>query len=396
MYKVLWIDDEHEKNPNFQVLCEMRGIELEVRDNSEDGIRELKKRDLKYDAVILDAKVKTHKDSASNLRGLTASRDFLNRLNGDQFIPYFIYTGQTDYMKQETFEESYGDYYVKVDDDEHLIQDIIIAVTDRPQTLLKRQFPDAFKLFENKFIDPSYEKHLIRILKKLQYKDIEFEDELYFNQLRQILEEAFRRAAEAGILHEKCISDKNSVILRLSSRFMSGLDVNELGIKCKKTHFPKIISNHVSEILDISNIGSHAESEGKEESEENLREYRRILNTTYLLYSLTFKLMDVLIWFDSYIRANNHKELNKSLWVDIITSTEKVASTESDWIQGTVTRVAENGWGTFIPNGSIESISIPPKMIKDYSIKEYQKINVATKPSPNGSKLHIESIRIQS
>jgi len=388
-YDVLWIEDESEKNPNFVALCEIKGINITIKENSEAGLRELKRRDVNYDAVILDAKVKMNMDSSPNLEGLRAARDYLLGLKGREFIPHFIYTGQTDYQESSLFEESYGKYYVKTEHDELLVNDILKAVEDRPNAMIKSRYPEVFELFKNGFIDIEYEKHLLKILRSISDDGTKLDDELFFNQLRQMLEVAMRRANDAGILHDECMSKKGEVILQLSSLFLSGFEIDALGIKCKQTHFPKIISNHVREIIDITNVGSHADKDGKDQSEANLKEYRKKLNTPYLLYSLTFKLMDVLLWFSEYIKENNNIELNKSYWVDL---SESDVSSKGKWIIGTVTKVADNGFGTLILDGGSESLSIIPKMVSELQIQENDRLRVTTKPSPDGSQTHINEI----
>lgn len=395
MCKVLWIDDEYKKQDTVISDAELSGINIIPFESHEEGINYLEANLDSIDAIILDAKVKDNKDDeTTNLEGLRKSRDYINSLPIKIRPPYFIFTGQPDYMESDMFIESYGDPYIKATDNEKLFADIKAAVIDRPNAKIRALHPKVFELFKNGFIDKEYEKHLLKILATINSDDLTFDDELYFNQLRQMLEVAMRRANEAGLLHDKCINDKGEVILQLSSIFLSGKYVKAIDVKCNKNHFPEIISNHVREILDITNIGSHADKDEKNDSEANLKEYRKMLNTPYLLYALTFKLMDVLLWFSEYIKENNNIELNKSLWVDTSTPTETIVSVEQNWIEGTVTRIAENGWGTFIPNGSTESISIPPNMVRDHSIEEFQKIDVVTKPSPDGTKTHIESIRI--
>lgn len=383
-YTVLWIEDESEKEPNFVALCELYDIYLTIVDNAEDGVGELKRNEYKYDAVILDAKVKKNKSSAPNLEGLRTARDYILSLKGTKYIPHFIYTGQTDYQSNDIFVESFGQFYIKGEDDKNLIERIIASKKDRSFTLIRRLHQSVFRLFEDSFINPSYEKHLLKILDSIKNEESEFEDELYFNQLRQILEEAFRRAAEVGILHDKCISEKGEVKLTLSSLFLSGIEVETLNIACKKTHFPKIISNHVREILQITNIGSHAEPEGKAESEANLKEYRYIVNTPYLLYSLTFKIMDVLVWFENYISENDNIDYNKSFWVDL--NNEKTMNKTYTQL-GVVLFVHENGYAFFKPNEGVSEIDnsfISNSLVEEFNLNKGQLIEAEIYKSAAG------------
>jgi len=61
-------------------------------------------------------------------------------------------------------------------------------------------------------------------------------------------------------------------------------------------------------------------------------------------------------------------------------------------MSGRITRIAENGWGTLLPNSSIKTISIPPKMVEDNNLKEGDTISVITEL--NGTKTHIKEIKI--
>ena len=63
-----------------------------------------------------------------------------------------------------------------------------------------------------------------------------------------------------------------------------------------------------------------------------------------------------------------------------------------DWILGSVTRIAENGWGTFKPDDSHAAISIIPKMVSENGLNENDQIKVITQPSPDGSKTFIKAI----
>jgi hypothetical protein len=383
MPKDLFLDNAYEEN-----------IDVVILKYYDDLIKELSMKDHPWDAVILDAFGKCNEDDPKlGFSGLSKATKFLDSLNGDKSIPYFIYTGEDEKFggKYNEFSDTYEVYYEKGIGDEKLIKDIKKAIEDQPNAIIRQRYPKVFKLFKEGFVDnKEYEKNLINILKSID-NDLEIDDELYFNQLRQILEETMRRAYLIGLLHEKCLAHNESkVTLSYATRFLSGQRIDDLGIKSDKTHFPKIISDHVWSIITITNIGSHAEKEFKEQSEANLKEYRKMLNTPYLLYSLTFKLMDVLLWFSEYIKENDNIELNKSLWVDL---SETDVSSDGKWIIGTVTRIAENGWGTFAPDESTETIGIPPSMVRDNSIEEYQKIEVITKPNSDGTKQHIESIK---
>ena len=93
--------------------------------------------------------------------------------------------------------------------------------------------------------------------------------------------------------------------------------------------------------------------------------------------------MDILIWFDSYLSENDNYQENKSYWVD---------ESGGEMMQGVVTRIAENGYGTFLPNNEVRTLSIVPKMVQEHGLFEGQKIKVKTKK--DGDKTFITEIEI--
>ncbi|MFW6210723.1 MAG: hypothetical protein ACOC4H_01240, partial [bacterium] len=130
-----------------------------------------------------------------------------------------------------------------------------------------------------------------------------------------------------GLLHDKCIPG-GAVNLTDSSYFLAGQDTKHCKVSCSKTHFPKIIANAVKNILFITGGASHT-TEADPNENINVQEYREIIQTPYLLFSLTFQLMDVLIWFNEYRKQNPDYRLNKNLWEDI------------GWLKGEVVKINE-------------------------------------------------------
>lgn len=171
-YNILWIDDEYKKQIAFITLAEQEDIIIDAVESHEEGMLKLNANNHFYDAVILDAKVKLNKeDTTTDLKGLKASRDFLIEYNKDYVLPYFIFTGQPDYQKNSIFEDSYGKYYTKGVDNEQMLEDIKNAIANKPETQVKKDFPEVFIPFKKKIIDQKYEQLLIDILINYQNKD---------------------------------------------------------------------------------------------------------------------------------------------------------------------------------------------------------------------------------
>src|SRR5690606_30152788 len=101
------------------------------------------------------------------------------------------------------------------------------------------------------------------------------------------------------LLHDKCIPGGN-VNLNWSRNFMSGETVHigntNKKIHCKTSHFPNTLSRNVKIILDITNSASHTNTEG-ESNKLDYHAYKENINSNYLLYSLTFQVMDLMLWY---------------------------------------------------------------------------------------------------
>lgn len=391
-YKVLWIDDEYKKQLDFIGEAEQEGIDITAFESHDEGIMDLNTKIDHYHAVILDAKVKKGKnDTIIGLRGFTASRDRLIEINNSSYLPYFIFTGQPDYANAEWFKETYGQYYLKALDNEKLFKDLKEAIAKKKEYQVQKKYHTVFEVCSNKYIGQEASKYLLEVLMSAEFPTEKFNDEIYFNGLRKLIELVFRSSNRLGLLHDKCIPN-GIVNLTWCSIFMAGkefeLKPSAEKVGCSKAHFPLILSNNIKSALDITSAASHTEEE-RENGKVNFSEYKSRIVSNYLLYSLTFQVMDLLLWFRKYADENPDIEINRSHW-----KSYPVLSQNGDWITGQVTKITDTGWGTFKPQSGISTISILPKMIKDYSLAENMIILVRVEPSPDGLKKHIKEIKI--
>lgn len=309
--KVLWIDDDYKNDVIGD--AEQDGIDLVPFRSHEEGIQELISNINSYHAVILDAKVKMYKeDTDTGLQGLTASRDKLIELNNQgQYIPFFIFTGQPDYMDSEMFSQTFGEYYIKGNDNQKLFNSIKEKVQNKEEYVVQYQYKRVFDICD-KYFDHEVKKHLTEVLCSIKNPNVIFDDKLYFTQIRIILESLFRIANKEGLLHDKCIPD-GKVNLTESCNFLSGETSKHFGVRSTVKHFPKLISDAAKSIIHITGAAAHTTGE-ENKNNIDLQEYRKQVKSPYLLYSLVFQLLDVIIWFDSYLKTNNDYNYNKSLW----------------------------------------------------------------------------------
>ena len=377
--QVLWVDDEFKQD--FVGLAELEGVDIHHRKSAQEGIDELQKNLNQYHAVILDAKgILNREDQKTSLDGLRTIRDYLKELNGNHYLPHFIFTGQPDYQTNEIFKESFGEFFTKGKDEQVLIDKIKEEVLNKSEFVVHKNYSKVFKAVKE-LLDADTHSYLTSLLVSINKPKDKFDDKLHFTQIRIILESLFRVANKNGLLHDKCIAN-GKVNLSESSLFLAGEATKYAGVSCLKSHFPKIIADGVRDIIFITGAASHT-SDPEIDKNINLKEYRSQISTPYLLFSLTFQLMDVIIWFNAYLIEHSDYQINKSFWLD---------NNEGKIVSGIVTAIAENGYGTFLPDNAIKTISIIPQNVKEFDLFKGQKIKVKTEQK--GDKTHIIHIEI--
>ncbi|WP_367755833.1 hypothetical protein [Flavobacterium sp. WC2430] len=410
-YKVLLIDDQHNGQPLEQIkkMAKMANIELVGEKYHVQGM-ELLKNDSSYEyqAVILDAtgykKSDIDEEKQSNT-GLFYSLKFLSELLGDRIIPWFIYTGAQRNLTNQEFMEpileyqnniKFGriefDYYTKTLHEKELIQDIIKEIDNLEQTKIEIQHRQVFQIAKKINVPSEDINHLVTIIKSIQSNGSDLEPSLYFTQLRKYVEYVFRDAVKYNILHENCIGKDGKLNLTDSSLFLAGEPTKHCkpnNVRCSKTHFSKLMADNIKNLLFITGAASHT-SDVDPAKNMDYQDYRAQIKTPYLLYQLTFTVCDLLVWYQNYLIANSNMEANESLCIDLVENNNN--QNASDWHEGHVTKIAENGFGTFQPNNGSNSLSIHPIAVTNNQITLGDNLNVRTEPSPDGTKLHIKEI----
>lgn len=385
MKKILWIDDEYEKQDGMlDSAYQIYNIRLVPFKTSKSGMEALSNDLNGFSGVILDAKVFNESENeVARLTGLQSSIYRLKELSSKRFIPYVVFTGQKDLETNSTFEDMLPGVAVfkKGLDTDSMFAHLLAEIEKVDETILMKDFQPAFDACS--LIGEEYKQTLLQILLSIKRPLENFDDNLYFTQIRIILEGMFRSTNKFGLLHDSCIQG-GKVNLSESSLFLAGKDLKHNDAKCSVAHFPKIIADAVQSIIYTTGAASHT-TDPDLRNNIGIDEYRKTINTPYLLYSLTFQLMDILIWFAKYVDKNQDVTANKKHWME---TSQNIA--EGDWIQGKVTKIAENGYGTFQPENGGKSLSIIPFMVKDYNLTEHQQIEVKTKVE--GAKMLIQEI----
>lgn len=311
-YEVIWIDDEWEKMDAFKEECEViHQIYLHPFSTQKPGMDEFDKNPKKWDAIILDARLE--KDGVG-VTGLREAVTHINQVSLSHKIPYFISTGQPDLMRNETFEQAFGKYYIKGRDDQKLIEDIKVAAGKSSRFQTKTIYLDAIEQLES--IDAWCCEKILDILEAMHFPEKDIDPLLYYNPLRQTLEYIFRKANKAGIIPDEFIGkEKDDVNLNQCVQFLSGGNADWIGIRfggAKESAVPVHIKNMMFQVLNLGNINSHSRTLDDDE-QKRLGAYfeENVCNTRYLIYSLALQICEIAVFMGKYIDAHKDSSENK-------------------------------------------------------------------------------------
>lgn len=289
-YNVLWIDDDYKTQEDFISFAEQLKIDITPFESHEEGMMSLDEKS--YHAVILDAKVKKGKeDTTTGVAGLAASRDRLIEINKDTHLPYFIFTGQPDYMKDEMFVQSYGEFYTKGDDNEKLIKDIISACEKHPEIQARKSFPETFLAFDKGILKESNKSLLIDIILNVENKNYSKKN---LTTQRDLLEAIFKSLNSPIPCLPNSFFDQvrgNKPNLELCVMFLEDRDTRDTNGNYHKLNknINKSIKSAIRKVKESTNEFSHLK-------EEDIVKYPFLSNS--------FLLFEILTWLPDFIDSN--------------------------------------------------------------------------------------------
>lgn len=326
MYNVLWIDDEWEKLDGFiEKAATVYHLSITPFRTSKAGIDALRSELDKWDAVILDAKgLYESEDEVTDVIGLRRTKEFLLSLSKP--IPYFIYTGQPDYLSNEFFKSAFGDFYSKFDGFNKILSAVLTEIEKSSQNQIIHNYKDLFLSLEYLGISKYTKDIFLDILLPLHNKEKEegFRPVHHYTQLRKVIEYLFRACEKVGLLPEQCIV--NGVVnLNQSSLYLAGKEPERINLRYGERGdriVPEYIERIIRTVLNIGNTSSHT----VELETEDLQKIENILGSlksNYLIYGLTLQLCEVVSWFANYIPSHSNREYNLSLCRVVVNNTQE-------------------------------------------------------------------------
>lgn len=321
LIKVLWIEDDPGQTEAYPAEAEVFGLHLHPYSCWDDAKEALEKDFDSWEAIILDAKCKHHRDSADNaMKFLGEALSGLNRLfaKHQHTINWYILSGGSDEELNDLILDERkswdGDwpklYYSKTTDREALFERIKKQVEHSTQTQVKTQyFRDVFEAISEAELDGQVETHMLNLLTPVVFPENVAPGD-YNNRTREariVVEYLFRGMIRMGMLPKMDRNNKKgSINLTESCRFITKAKINGENI------YPETIGSNLYDIVNM--VGSLVHSSPGDSTYETDKFKRYMLETgrtTYLLKSYALQLCDVILWFNNYIKLHGDTEANK-------------------------------------------------------------------------------------
>ena len=328
--KVLWVENDPAVLRAYPLEAEMNGIELVPFDCWDDARAALLRDFNSYDAIIMDAKCKAHKDSIDNtnrflsevfsdLEGIFAQRE--------RYINWYVLSGEIGEdgdapipEKRKLWDGDWPkDHYSKSTDREELYRRLRDQVHRSNANQIKTSlYPEVFRAIENCKLDKQTSEAMISLLEPIHFKGISDQD--YNNRIvfaRLILEHLFRSMIDNGIVppsYRTESSAKDPINLTWCSLLLAGRPDPKSRTECYSAVLPKLIAENVKNILYA--VGSKVHTTAtKKASEANIDGYlRSVGNTTNLIKSYAFQLCDLLLWYENFLREHPDPSENEKNW----------------------------------------------------------------------------------
>lgn len=308
-YKVIWIDDEWEKQLEFKDECEELGIHLQPFSYQKAGMEELDRHPNSWDAVILDGEIKDKSEHEEpSTKGLLNALMHLASLPANRQIPRFISTGKDKVKDNEMLKDEV--IYIKDLDDEKLIDDIRMTIDNIEKFRVKILYKEVIEFLSG--INKEISDSIIAIFEKMHYPDSNehFDSKLYYNQIRQALECIFIEAKDKGVIPVECFNGDRANIDQCY-RYLVGNPAYHAGVRYGQPGeriVPEYIEDMMSMIKNLGNEFSHPNENTK---------------THYLLFSLAFHLYEIAVWMYKYFDSPDiEKDKGKCVKIERISDDE--------------------------------------------------------------------------
>jgi hypothetical protein len=384
MFKVLWIDDQYMDAEMFQFAIEAdtEGLQLEGYPSFEEGFEKLERKLEHFDVILLDGlffEKKGQEVGTEDESGIGMAIARINELKSKKVFPWFVLSGKDKFTKggNSLLKANKARCFDKTNPSDvvRLFEEMKAAASQQPDAQLKHKYAFLLEACSVQLLGTEHFSRLFALIKHIENVEKLDNTEDMLNPIRKIIERIFRRMAQQGIIPDGIFANKGWIN---GSRLFLAHKHSDYELLSEIT--PPLVNENIHRLLNIIQDASHGEGELKLKVDH----YLKSAQSDYLYRSCVYLMFDLLLWFKEFMKNNPDKETNKNLW--------KSKVSNGDWITGRVTRIAENGWGTFQPDNALTKISIRPEMVIENQLILNDSIKIISEPSPDGAKTFIKAI----
>lgn len=273
-YQVLWIDDEWKKQSDFITEAELEDIIIKPYETAKEGMDAFIRNIDDWDAIILDAKgFDESADEVASLKGLFRAIQTITEQKNRRIVPWFVLSGQPDRFDNEEFKQSIhgkNPYNKNIQaDKEKLFKDIKDEADKSLETQIRHEHADIFTTNVDK-------STILKLLTALKTNDNK--NPAHLNDIRKIMEDIFDECKNKSLipLHITKMNDR--------SRHLSN-----------QTYVPKYIGKNIDSVVSITQAGSH-----RTQTDRDIRSGA----APYLICGTINELLNIILWWDGYKKAN--------------------------------------------------------------------------------------------
>ena len=276
-YKVLWIDDEWQKQSDFITEAEQEDIIIEAYDTAKAGMEAFTNNIDDWDAIILDAKgFDESTDEVASLKGLFNAIKTITEQKTRRLVTWFVFSGQPDRFNNEEFKHAIQGkepYNKNVQEDkEKLFNDIKVEADKSLETQIRHEYADIFATDVDKAT-------ILKLLIALKTKDNK--NSAHLNDIRKIMEDIFDECTTKALIP--------TTIAKFNERSV------HLGQKNMQKVVPSYIQRNIHSVVDITQAGSH-----RSQIDNDICSGA----APYLVCSTISELLNIILWWDGYKKAN--------------------------------------------------------------------------------------------
>lgn len=327
MIKVLWIDDECNTNigASFKENASVNDIEIIGAEDLRSGEEIIRKNSNEIHAVILDCFCKIEKN------GIEDDGEFLKQAlaHGSSIhkYPWFIMSagavkGDIKHIlkygvnRPLWMDENEEMYYDKIADTDKLFDDIKRIVSNWDDYMIQMMYQDVFSIIDKNECLKETKVTLIEILSALHFpQKYDFRKNLYYNQLRQVLENVFRWCHHNGLLPNECI-DKGQVNIWESYNYLSGKRMINLEIRYGEqgeSVLPILLDKQLQQLIYLCNEFSHSKKQNSEYEkcksiQISMREFIENQKSPRSLFALTLVVLDTINFLRDFLDKHSMEE----------------------------------------------------------------------------------------